>query len=382
MVHLITELSTGGAQSVLASLAPGLQAVGYRQHVVCLYTGNTPIAAELRRNGIRVTDLHMRRKWPLGAIWRLYRLLRVERPQIVHGWLFHANMLARIVGKSAGVPVVLTSRHSTEIGGQRREELLAWTSSMGDGVIAVSDAVRNAEIHKARANPAHVHTIHNFVDTAQFADPDGTRRGTNRQRLGIDCETFVIGTVGRLQVAKGLDVLLNSFASVRQRHPNSRLLLIGDGPVRSQLEGQAAQLQIDDAVTFLGDRDDVPELLHTMDIFVLASRWEGFGIVLAEAMAAGVAVVATAVGGIPEVVKDGESGLLVPPDNVPALASAICRLMDDNDLRTRLAGAGALRVRSKFSLERAVAEYDSLYRGYLAAKGLLPVPAVGAQDYA
>ncbi len=379
VLHLITELSSGGAQTLLRDLTTLLDGERYAHRVACLYQGDTPLARELAGRGVPVTDLRLSGRWPFPALWRLYRLLRRERPQIVHGWLFHANLVVRLVARLAGVPVVVTSRHSIAVGGRARERLLAATTWLDDGVVAVSEAVRRAEIDAAGAPPGKVHVIRNSVAMEIFADPSGERRRRTRQALGVDDGTLLVGSVGRMHPVKGFDLLIDAFARVRERLPHSLLVLAGDGAIRRELEQQVQERGLAKSVRFLGDRRDVPDLLAAFDLFVLASRQEAFGIVLTEAMAAQRPVVATAVGGTPEVVLDGETGLLVPPEDPAALAAAIERLLGDEPLRDRLVQAAYARVCEHFSAAKAVAAYERIYSELLARKGIAvplrsPVP--------
>jgi sugar transferase (PEP-CTERM/EpsH1 system associated) len=364
VIHLITELSTGGAQIALLRLLTGLDRDRFSPAVVCLYNGDTTIARQIRALCIPVTDLGMTAKWRWDALWRLCCLLRRERPTILHTWMFHANVPGRIMGRLVGVPIIITSRRNENIGGHLRETLNRWTSRLDDRVIAVCESARQAEIKRARVPPDKVVTIYNGIDPERFITSD-PQPPEVRKILGVPAKAPLLGLVARLHRQKGLGDLLTAVAWVRERVPDVRLLLIGEGELRDELEAQARALGLSGAVIFAGTRTDVAEIVAALDIFVLPSLWEGTSNAVLEAMAAGLPIVATAVGGTPEVVVDGVTGLLVPPRDPSALAGALVTLLHDADLRHRMGRAGRERVKQYFSLERMVRRTEALYEELL-----------------
>ena len=361
LLHLITELDIGGAQTALLRLLGGLDRDRFRPAVACLFNGDGTVAQRIRFLGIPVTDLRMTAKWRLDALWRLYRLLRQRRPDILHTWMFHANFPGRLLGRLAGVPIIITSRRNEDIGGVLRERLNRWTARLDDRVIAVCEVARRAEIERARVSPDHVVTIYNGIDVERFS-AIGAESGIRvRQEFGIPAGVPLIGAVGRLHPQKDFAGLLQSMAAVQKHISPARLLLTGEGELRDDLETQARSLGISEIVTFAGFRSDVPEILAACDVFVLPSLWEGLPNVVLEAMALGLAVVATRVGGVPEIVIDGETGLLVPPGEPETLAEALVRLLRDPDLRSRMGRAGRRRVEQRFSASQMVCETEALY---------------------
>jgi glycosyltransferase involved in cell wall biosynthesis len=370
ILHLITELDTGGAQKALARLLARLDRERFAPHVACLYNGDRAVAQEIRQLGIPVTDLGMTAQWRLDALWRLYRLLRREQPVILHAWMFHANLLARTVGRLAGVPLILTSRRNVHIGPPVREHLKRLTASWDTRSIAVCELARQVEIERAGAAPDNVIVICNGIDAGRFPILTPEARTTARRHLGVPADVPVLGAVGRLHPQKGLPDLLSAFQVLKSPRPKAHLLIVGDGECRVDLGRQVQQRHLAGAVTFTGQRDDVPQLLALMDVFVLASHWEGLPNVVLEAMAAGLPVVATTVGGTPEVVVDGVTGFLVPPRDPEALADAILRLLRDPDLRRRMGEAGRARVAEHFSVEQMVGKTEALYEQLLKEEGL------------
>lgn len=368
ILFFITELSTGGAQTVLSHLLSHLDRRRFEPVVVCLYNDDGAPAQQIKQWGILVIGLGMTRKWRIDAVWRLYKVLRRHRPTILHTWMFHANVLGRIIGKLATVPIIITSRHSIRIGGQWRERLKGWTVKLDDKIIAVCDMARQLEIENARAPADKVVVIHNSIDWRKFADADPLIGATVRQTLHIPPIVPLIGAVGRLTPAKGFDILLQSFAEVHRQMPDAHLLLVGDGSLRPHLENLVSQMHLADRVIFTGTRKDVPHLLKTLDIFILSSQWEGLPNTILEAMAAGVPVVATTVGGVPEVITHPQNGWLIPPNNAAALTDAIIYLLRHPAERRRLSTNGQMRVKTAFDAELAAQQTFRLYQTLIDRK--------------
>ncbi len=359
--HLITELDAGGAQSVLLSLLQHGSS-RFTHRVACLYNGDKLMAQRIRALGVPVTDVRLTALWRADAFFRLALLLRRERPFILHGWMFHGNLLARLAGWAAGVPHVITHRHNTEIGGMRRERLKRLTRRLDERVIAICELARQNEIERTAVSPDKVMTIYNGIDLAPFQQAADT---AVRREFGIPDDAPLLGVVGRLHPQKGHTHLLAAFPAIRQAHPAARLLVVGDGALLMPFMALVEAMGMADSVILTGTRADVPEILAALDLFVLPSLWEGLPIVLLEAMAAGLPVAATAVGGTPELVVDGETGLLVPPADPGALATAVNRLLDDPAAARRMGQAGQERVSRHFTVRRMADQIESLYLSLL-----------------
>lgn len=370
VLYLITDLNFGGAQKVLSDMLKRLDKNRFMPTVACLFGGDGPVADEIRAIDIPVVDLGMIAKWRLDALVRLFLLLRRMRPVILHASLFHANIPGRVFGRLAGVPIIITWRQNVNIGGQIRELINRWTAELGDRTVAVSDLVLQVEIKRARISPDKVVTIYNGIDVSAFATPNPEVAAQIRQSFDIPPGTLLVGTVGRLHPQKGLDNLLTAMPIIKRQFPNLRLLIIGDGELRNSSEIQAQSLGISDDVIFTGPRTDVPEIIPTLDVFSLPSLWEGLSLALLEAMAAGLPVVATSVGGTPEVVVDGATGLLVPPRDPTALAEAITHILTNPSMAHRMGQAGRERVTKHFSIDETVRKTEQLYETLLAEKGL------------
>ena len=380
ILHLITDLGTGGAQTAVLRLLAGLDRRRFSPAVACFYDADTAIARQIRALDISVIDLRMTSKWRWDALWRLYCLLRREPPVILHTWMFHANFVGRVLGRLAHVPVIVTSRRNVEIGGTTRELLNRWTVWLDDAVVAVCELARQTEIERARIGPEKVVTIYNGLDAGQFAIANPRIPAQIRQAFIVPIEAPLLGSIGRLHRQKGLPDLLVALAQVQGRVPGVRLLLIGEGELRGELESQASALGLSETMVFAGARTDVPAIMAALDVLVLPSLWEGLPNIVLEAMAAGLPVVATNVGGTPEVVVEGVTGLLVPPGDPDALAQSIARLLCDPDLRCQMGQAARERVVNHFSVERTVEQTSRLYEHLLVEKGILEFGKVSPDD--
>ncbi len=359
---LITELRVGGAQNVLADVVLGLPRERYEQTVVCLF-GAGETAHRLRDAGIEVVDLDMHGKADVRVVWRLWRLLRRLRPQLLHTHMFHANVLGRVLGRLAGVPYVVSTEHTMGQEGQVRRFFDRLTSPLADRVVAVSESVGAFIREKIGISPQRVVVIPNGIDLDRCRT--SLTPAEARARLGLPTDVPVIGTIGTLRPVKGTDMLLRAFALLQGDFPTARLLIVGDGVEREPLHALAIELGISARTTFTGNRNDVGDLLVAMTVFCLPSHWEGLPLAALEAMCAGLPLVATQVGGTPEVVRDGETGRLVPPADPGALAQATAEFLRD-PARSAIVGATGRRwVEENYARSRMVERNEALYEELL-----------------
>jgi glycosyltransferase involved in cell wall biosynthesis len=361
---LIDKLQRAGAQVHLAALVRGLDRERFSPEVRCLMRGG-PLFDELAREGVAVESFDLPtiygpRAW--RAFARLVRALRRAHVDVVHCYLVSANIFGGLAARAAGIPVV-TSRRDVGISRNWRLRLFEGTvvNPLVDAVTANSASVAAAARAERFLAAEKVTLIPNGVDLQRF-DPARHPAEAARAALGLSAEEMVVGSVGHLSPVKGHADLLEAAAVLARGGTPLRVLLVGDGPLRASLEDTARSLGIPERVVFAGVRDDVPAVLAAMDVFVLPSHTEGMSNALLEAMAMARPIVATAVDGNADVVRDGVTGRLVPPRDPPTLAGALAALLDDPAAARSLGCAARRHVAEEHSLPVMVSRYERLYQ--------------------
>lgn len=295
------------------------------------------------------------------ALSRLISLLARLRPNVLVGFMFHADLLCRIAGKIAGVPNVVSSVRSINMGGRHREWSLRLTRRLSHAVVTNARATADHLVRRKIAVQRSSHVIPNGIEVERFRPPKNMRRAV-RSEFEVDEDTFLWIAVGRLEPPKDYPNVLRAFAGARAAHSNVELWIVGDGPGRASAEGLAEQLGIGDACRFLGLRTDVPRLLAAADALVQGSAWEGLPNAVVEALAAGRPVVATDAGGTRELVDNGRSGFLVPPRDTEALKNAMRKLMTlPAKSRREMGAVGQQHVASYCDLEQVVVAWERLF---------------------
>ncbi|MFQ5599012.1 MAG: glycosyltransferase [Candidatus Krumholzibacteriia bacterium] len=362
VLHLIEDLDVGGAERLVADLVLHPPAAS-RAAVACLrHRGR--LGSTVARRGVPVWSLEKQGGIDIGALRRLIRLVRRERPDLIHAHVFTANLWGRLAGAFTGVPVV-TTEHSTFFlerrGGVWLERALApWTAAR----IVVSEDLGRAVRRKLGPRAAaHTRVVHNGIPAARFEmlEHRTGQRARIRRALGFGDGDVVVGTVSRIEPRKDHHGLLAGFARAVSESPELALVIVGDGPERGRLEDEARRRDLCSRVRFLGHRASVWRLLGAFDVFVLPSRTEGISLALLEAMGAGLACVATAVGGNPEVLAE-DTGVLVPFGEPAALARVLVDLARQPGKRQRLGKRGRGRARRCFSQERMFRDIHALHR--------------------
>ncbi len=357
-------LGVGGTETHILELASRLDRSRFTVTVCALKSGGT-MAQELEKRGVRVLSLDGTGKLDARVIVRLFKLLRAEQPDVVQAFLFWANVAARACGRILRAFPVISSYHDEVVSEGWLVRLvdrltLTWT----DRIVCCSGAVGRSVVSRIGGKIEHFTFIPFGVDIDQF-EPAAA---ATRRELGLRDGQKVIGTVCRLvEPKKGLRILLQAMAVLAKRYgqPPCQLLLVGDGPSRHELELLREQLGLSSWVVFAGSRRDIPRVLHAVDAFVLPSLYEGFGIAILEAMAAGKPVIATSVGGIPEFVLSGETGLLVEPGNVEALADAIDRLLSHPQQARTMGAKGRIRAGERYHISTVVRQHEQVYTACL-----------------
>jgi len=385
VVHIITRLDMGGsAQNTLLTcreLSRKYEIVFV--HGLSIESQMTDQERETVDRGIReavergvkviaIPSL-MRRISPvqdLKALFWLWRLLIRERPSMVHTHTSKGGILGRPAGKFAGVPIIVHTPHGHVFYGHfgplvskfflLTERVMA---RITDRMVALTEAERNDYIALSVSSPEKIATIHSGVDVDRFMNVQ-VNIAEKKRRLGLNSKGLVVGTVGWLLPIKGPVHLLKAMPYVWENYPEACLIFVGKGDLEKELREEVNRMKAWDKVKFLGWRDDIPEIMQVLDVFVLPSMNEGMGRVLVEAMAGGKPVVASRVGGILDLVKEGQNGFLAEPGDEKGLAIAIKKLLDDKKMRDEMGKKGR-EMATEFSEEKMVEKIDVLYESLL-----------------
>src|SRR5688572_28066450 len=355
-LHVDTARSWRGGQNQVLVTVLGLRALGHRTVLVAHPTG------ELRRRaeeGLDLIPLAPRAEMDLAAAWRLSRVLKQLKPDIVHAHDPHGVAMASIALSMSTMPKLPRLVASRRVDFHMRQSALSrWKYRQVDCFICASDAIRKIVVSDGIPRRRTV-TVHEGIDLGRVA---AAPRAELHQELWLPHEAPLVGNVAALVPHKGQRHLVDAAQLVLPQHPDARFIIAGEGELRGALEQQIRQHHLEKHVMLAGFRADILSLHKAFDVFVMSSVTEGLGTSLLDAMACGKPVVATTVGGIPEVVVHDETGLLVPPRDPPAMAAAIVRLLADSGLRQQMGEAGLARVRTHFSAETMVQNTLRVYQ--------------------
>ncbi|MGA9874553.1 MAG: glycosyltransferase [Solirubrobacteraceae bacterium] len=319
---------------------------------------------QLSANGVRLLPLGRSGKADVWVWGRLFSFLRRHRIDVLHAHKFGSNVWGAMVGRTAGVPVVLAHEHSWSYQGQPMRRIIdrEIISRRADRLIAVS-----------REDQRRMVAVEGIAQERTLFVPNGISRAEPtaghdvRAELGIAPTVPVIGSIGSLLPVKSFDVLFRAVAILVQRRPDVQVLIAGEGPERNALEALIQELGLDGTVHLLGRRPDVPDILQALDVAVCCSDSEGSPLSVMEYMQAGLAVAATTVGGVPDLIEPGVHGLLVPPRDPPALAAALTELLEDPERARAMGDRGRERQRAEFDIDVLVHRLEALYLELLEA---------------
>jgi glycosyltransferase involved in cell wall biosynthesis len=371
----------GGAEEHILTLLRGLDRKFFRPHLIC----SPEVAGKLQPDlpsDVALYPLTLHSPFHWASAIRLAHYLRRQRVEILHSHLFYSSLFGSPIGRFCGVPVVIETPHLRECWRKGLKGHFFVDRLIGrcvDYYIAVSHANARFLVQGKRLPARKVRTIHNGSDLRRFAPVESSQPGL-RAQLGFAPDDLVLLAAARLEPQKGHCVLLDALPLVRRDFPNVRLVCLGDGALRGQLERQVRDLRLSDAVRFVGYQTDIPRWLSLADVTVLPSFFEGLPLIAIESLAAERPMVATAVDGTPEVILDGRTGFTVPPGDAPSLAEAIGRLLRDPDLRRRFGRAGRSFVLEHFTQERQVAQTQQLYFDALRQRAARLFPAEGVVE--
>ncbi|PID58126.1 hypothetical protein CSB45_05415 [candidate division KSB3 bacterium] len=363
----ILEFSTfakiGGTQKILLDFLRHASHEKY-DYSLCVLLEHDVLNEEVSLLGLENTSLHMRGYWDLTAWWKLYCFAKPRHFDLIRTYGLKADIIGRLVRKLLGIPVHITSVRSTDPWRKWYHVLLdSLTSSCTDLYLSNSEAGRIAVCRRERVPEAKTFTIPNGIDLTRFnpLSIDENRVKAMKACWGIGPSTKTIGIVANLCRMKGHDQLIDALPQIQSRFPDLKCLCAGTDFLNGKIQQYARRRSSEQAVIFSGFQKDIPEILALIDIFVLPSLWEGMPTAILEAMAMKTPVIASAVGGIPELLEHGKSALLIPPAEPDALAEAVLSLLDNPEFSNELAENAYQRVHKHFSLDAMVSQTEALY---------------------
>jgi len=369
VLQISHDLKIGGLQRVVSDLARGLNRERF-ESTVCTLRGGGALEKELREAGVPVyvsdaTDkLHK-----YTGFYPLYRAMKERKPDVVHTHNTMALQDGIVASLLAAVPVRIHTDHAREFPDKRRYMLFERVASYGlDRFVAVSEDTRQRLMRYERISPWKMEVIHNGIDDSKLRGQVDV--GAVRREVGLEAGDFpVLGIGVRLCRQKGIGYLLEAVGLLVREFPSLRLLICGEGELEPELRKQAVDLGLQRHVRFLGPRMDMHVVLRVLDLYVLPSVWEGLPLVLIEAMAASLPIIATNVGGNAEIVEDGANGTLIPAENPERIREAVSALARDPGKRRRMGLQSRVRFEEHFRVSRMIADYESLYGRHLRGKG-------------
>jgi len=369
VAHIVLSLEVGGLEVLVARMSLQMRKRGYYPTVFCLDAKGS-LADQLEEAGIEVICMERQAGMlDFAVLWRMVRLFRKRRFSIIHTHNSEAHLYGNLAGWFAGGVYTVHTQHGIPEGFRGKKRFLArFLGILTDRAVAVSDEVNHYVTASGWFPKRKVQTVFNGIDTACFV-PDSGQRALTRTLLGVGADTPLLICVARLAPIKDHRTLISAFLQVVHIHKDAVLLIIGDGPLGDELRQQIADLKLAERVHMLGEIQNVRDYLVASDIFVLTSLSEGISVSLLEAMAVGLVPVVTAVGGNLQIIRDGENGYLVDPEDVEGIAKCLVSLISRRQQHADLASEARQTVEGRFGMEQMLKAYEQLYRDGIAGKG-------------
>ncbi|GAK57263.1 putative glycosyl transferase, group 1 [Candidatus Vecturithrix granuli] len=374
ILEFVTYAGIGGTQQML------LEALRYASHAnhakyqytVCVLLQRDVLNEELSHLNIENFCLNMQGYWDVSVWWKLYRFVKNRQFDLIRTYGLKADLIGRIVGKCAGIPVNITSVRSTDPWRKWYHVFLdRLTSRLTDLYLSNSEAGRMAIHGRERIPLAKIRTISNGIDLEKYTPyhahiPEISAR--YREDFQISPTTPVLGIVANLGTMKGHATILEAFPLMRQAFPDLKCVFVGRDDLNGTLQRDVCERKLEQNIICTGIRRDIPELIAMLDVFLLPSLWEGFPMALLEAMAMKRPIVASSVGGIPEMIESGKTGLLIPPQNPEALARAVLFLLKHPEKAAEMGNAAYQRIQRDFYLQTQVARTEDIYEHLIRHK--------------
>jgi glycosyltransferase involved in cell wall biosynthesis len=372
ILHIYQNSKIGGVQQQLLSLLKAYNREVFNP-IFCCLGPKEEIGKEIEGIGIDCISLNRSRysRFSLKIVIDLHRLMKKKHIHLVRTHRYRSNLYGRLAAFLTGVPVIVASVHDNYRKDKRpvRRVINRILSKITDKIVAVSEEVKKDIIQYDKIEPSKVVVIPNGIDTEKF-NPKGNYADI-RKEFSIKEDTIVAGFIGRIVPAKGLEYLIDSIPHVKGEFNNIKLLIVGEGSLVKRLREQAKEKKVYDSIIFAGRRRDIPDILSCIDVFVMPSIAEGLPNALLEAMAMAKPIIATEVGGIPEVIKNRFNGILVPPRDIRALATAIKELTGNAQVAAKMGQAARDLVLDNFSIKLIAQRWQTLYLSLLKEKGVM-----------
>lgn len=360
LLHLISRIDIGGAERQLLSLVTNLDKEKYDIYVR-YFEGKGELKKEFEGGGIQIKKFEFRGFWDMSIWLRLYQDMKANRYDVIHTHGFKADLWGAIVGRLTGVPIIISTVHNQEqyLKNSIVRFIEKWIiSPIDDTIIVVSEGVKRFLIKTGGIPEKKIKKVYYGINPA---DIKIDKERDIREELGIDKDAPLIGCIGRLVEQKGHKYLIRAAKRVIEIFPQAKFFIIGRGKLEKNLKKLAQNNSLNSGIIFAGFRTDIYSIIDKLDLIVMPSLWEGLGLVLLEAMALGKPIVATDVGGIPEVVENKKTGILVPAKDPNALAEAIINLLEDYSVAARMGEMGKASVKERFSSVKMVKEIELIY---------------------
>ncbi|MFW5888114.1 MAG: glycosyltransferase [Patescibacteria group bacterium] len=360
IMYVLTGLHTGGAEVLLRDLLRKIDREKFEPVVVSIVPIGQ-IGKEIEQAGDRVISLKINRKWNFLLMFgRFLKLIKKEKPQIIHAHLFHAIFLSRLAKLFNKKTKIISTIHNENIGGRSREFLLRMTDRLSDITNTISQRVSEIMVDKKVVKKDKVRTVYNGIDLEKFY-PDPEKGKKIKERLDIENNYPVLISVGRLAEAKGFGYLLESVKELKKEYNDIVLIILGEGEKRQELESKIKDLNLENNIFLSGNKSNVVDYLNSADIFVSSSLWEGLPTAILEAMACGLPVVATNVGGTAEIVEDGRQGLLMDSQSPEQITEKVTYLLNNDEKKDKFRKEARIKIKNNFTLEEMVKNYEKMY---------------------
>lgn len=360
ILHLISGLEIGGAETMLLQVLPLLNDF---EHVVCSLSGPGVLGEKIESLGFKLICLENGKRFSLRSIILFKKIIKQEKPNIISTRLIHADIFGRIFGKLFGVKNIVCILESI-LDNQKYNKFFLiekFSSFLVDQYIAVSNAVKNKYVTVAKIKPEKITVIHNGIDLKKFQLKE--KKEAVRKKLGLPVDDVIIGYAAKMRPERNHSALIESIGLLKKYYPNIRLVLAGNGPEKDNLVKLVKELKIDDNVIFLGQRNDIPEILNSLDIFVSPSQYEGMSIAILEAMGAGLPIIASDIEPNRELIENDKDGILIDQNKPKSIAEKIQLLIEDIETRKNLINSVKNKIKL-FSLEKTVSGLNGTYKQF------------------